>query len=139
MRMSSSARVLFLALVSFFLVGGGTALASYVVSTNSQIGPNTVSAHKPPAGKHSNLISGSVNATDLAPGAATLAKLAPNSVNGSKVANGSLTGFDLAAPVRLPSSCNPSQIARWTGSNWACANGSFWPMSGNSGTTSSDF
>ena len=31
-----------LALISFFLViGGGTALASYIVSSNSQIGPAT--------------------------------------------------------------------------------------------------
>lgn len=76
-----------LALVSFFLViGGGTALASYVVSSNSQIGPGTVSGHKPPTGKHSNIIGGSVNGTDLS----------ANSVNSSKVADHSLTGNDLA-------------------------------------------
>jgi hypothetical protein len=120
MRMSSSLRVLALALFSFLLIGGGTALASYVVSTNSQIGPNTVSGHHPPSGKHANLISGSVNGTDLATGAVTLGKLAPNSVNGSKVVNGSLTGLDLAAPVRLPAGCSSNQVAKWTGSKWAC-------------------
>ena len=31
----------------FLLLGGGTALAAYVVSSNSQIGPGTVSGHKP--------------------------------------------------------------------------------------------
>jgi hypothetical protein len=109
MRMISSARVLFLALVTFFLVGGGTAVASYVVSTNAQIGPNTVSGHHPPTGEHANLIAGSVNGTDI------------------------------AAPARLPAGCSSTQIARWTGSKWACANGSFWSTSGNSGTTSSNF
>src|SRR4051794_8635186 len=144
MRMFSSARVLFLALVSFFLVGGGTALASYVVSTNSQIGPNTVSGHKPPAGKHSNLISGSVNATDLAPSAVTLSKLAANSVNGSKVVNGSLTGADLqngsltaaklAAAVRLPQGCTSGQLAKSSGAgSWSCG-GPDWALAGNSGT-----
>src|SRR3954463_380023 len=132
MRMFSSARVLFLALVSFFLVGGGTALASYVVSTNSQIGPDTVSGHKPPLGKHSNLIAGSINATDLAPGAVTLSRLAGNSVKGSKVVNRSLTGADLgngslsavklAPAVRLPHGCTSGQIAKSSGAgSWSCA------------------
>jgi hypothetical protein len=139
MRMISSVRVLALALFSFLLLGGGTALASYVVSSNSQIGPNTVSGHHPPSGKHANLIAASVNATDLANSAVTLGKLAPSSVNGSKVVNGSLTGLDLAAPVRLPHGCTSSQIAKWTGSAWVCASSSFWALSGNAGTTSSDF
>src|SRR4051812_38466131 len=44
-----------LAVVAIFLALGGTAYAGFVVSSNSQIGPNTVSGHNPPAGKHSNL------------------------------------------------------------------------------------
>jgi hypothetical protein len=108
------------ALVSFFLViGGGTALASYVVSSNSQVGPNTISGHKPPSGNHANIIGGSVNATDLANGAATLSKLAPGSVNSSKVVNGSLTAADIAgdtigagqlAPVGDVSNLNTAPI-----------------------------
>jgi len=78
-----------LALVSFFLVfGGGTALASYVVSSNSQVAPNTISGHKPPSGDHPNMISGSLNATDLATGAVTRPKLANRSVSTSKFAAG---------------------------------------------------
>jgi hypothetical protein len=74
-------------LALFLVIAGGTAFGvTYVVSSNSQIGPNTVSGHKPPTGKHSNLISGSVNGTDLS----------ANSVNSSKVTDGSLTGSDLA-------------------------------------------
>jgi hypothetical protein len=53
-------------LALFLVLGGGTALASYVVSSNSQIGPGTISGHKPPTGKHANIIAGSINGTDIA-------------------------------------------------------------------------
>src|SRR4051794_11315978 len=120
MRMTSSARVLFLALVTFFVVGGGTALASFVVSSNSQIGPNTVSGHKPPSGKHANLIGGSVDVTDLAPSAVTNAKLAPSAVTGGKIKNGTVTAPDLAAAVRLPGGCTVGQIPKRSGTTaWA--------------------
>ncbi|MEK6272058.1 MAG: hypothetical protein AABM42_05355 [Actinomycetota bacterium] len=83
------------ALIALFVGLGGTALAaSYVVSSNSQIGPNTISGHKPPTGAHANVIGGSLNALDLATGAVTLGKLGANSVNGGKVVNGSLTATD---------------------------------------------
>jgi hypothetical protein len=71
------------ACVALFVALGGTALAaSYVVSSNSQIGPDTVSGHKPPAAKHSNLIAGSVNGQDVA----------DNSLGGADVNESSLTG-----------------------------------------------
>jgi hypothetical protein len=53
----------------FLVLGGGTALGAYVVSSNSQIGPGTVSGHKPPTGKHANIIAGSINGQDVANGA----------------------------------------------------------------------
>jgi hypothetical protein len=53
-------------LTLFLVLGGGTALAAYVVSSNSQIGPGTVSGHKPPSGKHANVIAGSINGKDVA-------------------------------------------------------------------------
>jgi hypothetical protein len=53
-------------LTLFLVLGGGTALAAYVVSSNSQIGPGTVSGHKPPTGKHANIIAGSINGKDIA-------------------------------------------------------------------------
>ena len=52
-------------ILAFLVLGGGSAMAAYVVSSNSQIGPNTVSGHKPPSGKHANIISGSVNGQDV--------------------------------------------------------------------------
>ena len=62
-------------LAVFLVLGGGTALAAYVVSSNSQIGPGTISGHKPPTGDHANIIGGSVDAQDLASGAVTAPKL----------------------------------------------------------------
>jgi hypothetical protein len=55
-------------ILAFVVLGGGTALAAYVVSSNSQIGPGTVSGHNPPSGKHSNIIGGSVSGRDLSGG-----------------------------------------------------------------------
>jgi hypothetical protein len=61
-------------LALFLVLGGGTALAAYVVSSNSQIGPNTVSGHAGTA-TNKNIIAGTVNATDLANQAVTAAKI----------------------------------------------------------------
>jgi hypothetical protein len=55
-------------LAVFLVIGGGTALASYVITSNSQVGPGTISGHKPPTGKHANIIAGSVNGQDLSGG-----------------------------------------------------------------------
>lgn len=92
-------------MLAFVVLGGGTALASYVISSNSQVGPGTISGHKPPSGDHANIISESVNGTDLAGGsvgsgelangAVTHAKLSANSVMSGEVANDSLTLSDL--------------------------------------------
>ena len=82
-------------LALFLVVGGGTALASYVVSSNSQIGPGTVSGHRAPSGDHPNIISGSIGGKDLAGGAVGGAKLAPGSVDASKVLDGSLGSGDI--------------------------------------------
>jgi hypothetical protein len=88
-------------LALFLVLGGGTALASYVVSSNSQIGPGTVSGHNPPTGKHSNIITGSVNGTDLS----------ANSVSSPKVANHSLTGSDLGLNTVTGLNLNLTSVA----------------------------
>src|SRR5207302_2972093 len=57
------------ALIALFFSLGGTAVAALLITSNSQLGKNTISGHHPPKGDHANLIAGSVNAKDLAPGA----------------------------------------------------------------------
>jgi hypothetical protein len=55
-----------MATFAVFIALGGTALAaSYLVSSNSQVGPGVIAGHAPPTGKHSNIIPGSINGTDV--------------------------------------------------------------------------
>src|SRR5207244_1406592 len=63
------------ACLALFVALSGTALAVNAITSNSQVSADTISGHNPPAGKHANVIGGSLNATDLAGGAVTLAKL----------------------------------------------------------------
>jgi hypothetical protein len=67
-------------LALFLVVAGGTALASYVVSSNKEVGPGTISGHKPPAGDHSNIIAGSLTGSDLASGTISGSSLNVSSV-----------------------------------------------------------
>jgi hypothetical protein len=85
----------------FLLLGGGTALAAYVVSSNSQIGPGTVSGHKPPSGDHANIIAGSVNGQDVA----------DNSSTGADINESSLTGNVRKLIYDSPVSGGPTKIA----------------------------
>ncbi len=52
------------------------------MSSNSQIGPGTVSGHKPPSGDHANIIAKSINGQDVA----------DNSLGGADILESSLTG-----------------------------------------------
>jgi len=72
-------------LAVFLVIGGGTALASYVVSSNSQVGPDTISGHKPRTGDHANIIGGTVNGTDIATAGVVSRNVADNSLTGTDV------------------------------------------------------
>jgi hypothetical protein len=84
-------------ILAFIVLGGGTALGSFVIFSNSQLGPGTVSGHNPPAGKHSNIIRRSVYRTDLATAAVANGKLAPGAVGTGKLASGAVTTGKLAS------------------------------------------
>jgi hypothetical protein len=85
-----------LSVIALFVALGGTAIASVIITSNGQVAQNTISGHKPPAGDHPNLITGTVNGQDLAPAAVTGPKLAANSVGASRVVDGSLNDEDIA-------------------------------------------
>jgi hypothetical protein len=53
-------------LTLFLVLGGGTALAAVMITSNGQVGQGVISGHKPPNGKHPNIISGSINGQDIA-------------------------------------------------------------------------
>ena len=54
------------ATLALVMATGGTAVAAVMITSNNQVAQNTISGHAAPSGKHPNLISGSINATDLA-------------------------------------------------------------------------
>ena len=67
-------------LLTFVVLGGGTAIASFVINSNADVAPNTISGHVPPAGDHSNLITGSVGSDDLAAGSVLTGKIANDAI-----------------------------------------------------------
>lgn len=52
--------------IALFVALGGTALAATMITSNSQVGQNVISGHKPPTGKHANVIAKSINNQDVA-------------------------------------------------------------------------
>jgi hypothetical protein len=82
-------------IIAFFVLAGGTALGAFVVSSNSQIGPGTVSGHKPPKGDHANVIPGSITTKDLAAGGVTGGKLGDGAVTNPKLATSSVSNANL--------------------------------------------
>jgi hypothetical protein len=102
------------ACIALFVALGGTATAvTYVVSSNSQIGPNTVSGHKPPSGDHANVIPGSVNGQDVADNSlhgADIVESTLGQVPSAAKANDAFSTFhdgDLHMPDTLNSVNNP--------------------------------
>jgi hypothetical protein len=83
--------------IAVFIALGGSAAAAVIVSSNADIGPNTVSGAHPPAGDGPNIIAGSVGTSDLGNLQVTSAKLHGGAVTSAKVTDGSLTGVDIAA------------------------------------------
>jgi hypothetical protein len=69
-------------LAALFIALGGTAAAAVMITDNSQVAPGTISGHKPPSGKHANIIAGSVNGQDVF----------ENSLGGRVIAEPTLTG-----------------------------------------------
>jgi hypothetical protein len=63
-------------LAVFGVLGGGTAIAAIVISSNRQVARNTISGHSPPNGAHPNIISGSIDSADLAGGSVGTGKFA---------------------------------------------------------------
>jgi hypothetical protein len=84
------------ATIAVFLALTGSALGAVIITSNSQVAQGTISGHKPPTGKHPNIISGSLNATDLASNAVTNAKIAAFAVTSGKLQGGAVTNGKLA-------------------------------------------
>jgi hypothetical protein len=88
-------------LIALFVALGGTALASVIITSNSQVAKGTISGHKPPSGDHSNIIPGSVNGQDVA----------DNSLTGADILESSLTGDARALIYDGSPSSGPKTLA----------------------------
>jgi hypothetical protein len=75
------------ATVAVFIALGGSAAAAVIVSSNSEIAPNTVYGASLPAGKNDNIVGGSVGSSDLAGSAVINSKLATGAVGSGKLAD----------------------------------------------------
>jgi len=53
-------------LIALFVALGGTAMAAVIITSNSQVGKDTISGHEPPSGDHANIIADSITGTDIA-------------------------------------------------------------------------
>lgn len=84
-------------LAVFLVLGGGTAVAAYVVSSNSQIGPKTIYGHNAPSGANKNVVTDSLTGADVKE--STLGKV-PNAANGARRIDYNHAKTD-AAPVTI--------------------------------------
>jgi hypothetical protein len=101
-----------MATLAVFIALGGSALASVIITSNSQVAAGTISGHNPPSGDHANIISGSVTTLDLAPSSVTAGRLAPNSVNGTKIVDGGVQTADFAAGAVDTAAIAPGAVDR---------------------------
>jgi hypothetical protein len=93
------------ACAALFVALGGTALAaSKVITSNDQVGRNTISGHNPPSGAHPNVIPGSLSERDLA----------PNAVDRRVLAKGSVTTSKFAANATAPNAVNATNATNAT-------------------------
>jgi hypothetical protein len=51
--------------IALFVALGGVAVASVIITSNSNVAKNTISGHNPPSGDHPNIIRGSVTGADV--------------------------------------------------------------------------
>jgi hypothetical protein len=66
MRIRRPSHATVVAYLALFVALGGTAYASVIITNNSQVDKNTISGHRPPNGKHANIIAGSISGKDIA-------------------------------------------------------------------------
>jgi uncharacterized protein YjbI with pentapeptide repeats len=110
------------AYLALFVALGGSAMAAFVVSSNSQIGPNTIYGAVKPSSANDNIVDGSISPSDIAAsslgggrikdGSLTGADLAASSLTGSRIQDGTLTGADLGANTLSGTQINESTLAR---------------------------
>jgi hypothetical protein len=83
------------ACIALFVALGGTAMAALVVSSNSQIGPNTIYGANKPSTANDNIVNGSIAPADIKPGSLASSAILDGSLTGADIADGSVGGGEL--------------------------------------------
>src|ERR671931_246179 len=82
--------------IALFLVLGGSAYAAFVVSSNSQIAPNTIYGANKPSTANDNIVDRSIAPSDIKGNSLRSDNIADGSLTGTDIADGSLAGADIA-------------------------------------------
>jgi hypothetical protein len=93
------------ACLALFVALGGSAWAAVVVSSNSQIAPNTIYGANKPASANDNIVDGSINTADIkssaigsnriADGSILTADIGDNTIGSADLADNSVTNVDV--------------------------------------------
>lgn len=83
------------ACIALFVALGGSAMAAFVVSSNSQIAPNTIYGANKPASANDNIVDGSITAADIKAASIGGSRIVRQSLPGAVLANNTLTGTQI--------------------------------------------
>jgi hypothetical protein len=70
-------------ILAFFVLGGGTAYATVIITSNSQVAAHTIAGAKAASGINKNIIPASLAGSDLAGGTVTAANVATGNKDGT--------------------------------------------------------
>jgi hypothetical protein len=94
------------AYLALFVALGGSAMAAFVVSSNSQIGPNTIYGSNKPSTANDNIVDGSITARDIKASSIGSTQIFDGSLIGADLDDGTVAGIDIK-----PSAITTSRIA----------------------------
>jgi hypothetical protein len=123
------------ACIALFIAVGGVAAGAVVITSNSQVDRGTISGHKPPSGKHPNIIAESISGKDVADRSGVDTCKAPLLAKFGPICAGSDGGFktwqqsvDYCAGfgLRLPSLSEAVNLARKYDVPGVSTNELFW-------------
>jgi hypothetical protein len=90
------------ACVALFVALTGSAMATIIVSSNSQIGPNTIYGSNKPSSANDNIVDGSINGADIT----------SKGIPGGRITDKSLTAADLADNTLTGAQINEGTLAQ---------------------------
>jgi hypothetical protein len=94
-RLSRPSPAMVVACLALFVALSGSAMAAFVVSSNSQIGPNTIYGANKPSSANDNIVDSSITAADIKQNSIGTGRIQDKSLLASDLANNTLTGAQI--------------------------------------------